>query len=57
MEENNDFEWVCNECNLSNFTSSVSEDEIDLELHSCINCGGFEFHKRYKTKKPLLTGA
>ncbi len=36
--------WVCNECNCSNFTESVSETEIELELHSCINCGGFEFH-------------
>lgn len=41
-----DFEWVCNECNYPNFTSSVSEEEIDLELHTCINCGCFEMHKR-----------
>lgn len=41
-----DYEWVCNECNAPNFTSSVSEDELELELHSCITCGGFEFHKR-----------
>lgn len=48
----NDFEWVCNECNFPNFTSSVSEDEIELELHACINCGAFEFHKRpIKPKK------
>ena len=42
-----DFEWVCNECNYPNFTSSVSDDEIEMELHACINCGGFEMHKRY----------
>lgn len=42
-----DFEWVCNECNFPNLTSSVSEDEIEMELHSCINCGCFEMHKRY----------
>ena len=41
-----DFEWVCNECNSPNLTSSVSEDEIQQELHSCVNCGCFEFHKR-----------
>ena len=40
------FEWVCNECNFPNFTSSVSEEEIEQELHACINCGGFEFHKK-----------
>lgn len=45
-----DFEWVCNECNFPNFTSSVSEDEIDMELHACIHCGGFEMHKRYLAK-------
>lgn len=42
-----DFEWVCNECNCPNLTSSVSEDEIEMELHACINCGCFEMHKRY----------
>jgi len=42
-----DFEWVCNECNSPNLTSSVSEDEIEQELHACINCGCFEMHKRY----------
>lgn len=41
------FEWVCNECNFPNLTSSVSEDEIEQELHSCINCGCFEMHKRH----------
>lgn len=42
-----DFEWVCNECDFPNLTSSVSEDEIEQELHSCINCGCFEMHKRH----------
>ena len=42
-----DFEWVCNECNFPNLTSSVSEDEIVDESHSCIKCGCFEMHKRY----------
>ena len=44
---NRDFEWVCNECNFPNLTSSVSEDEIEQELHACINCGCFEMHKRH----------
>jgi len=43
-----DFEWVCNECNCPNLTSSVPESEIEMELHSCINCGCFEMHKRDK---------
>jgi len=42
-----DFGWVCNECNSPNLTSSVSEDEIEQELHACINCGCFEMYKRY----------
>lgn len=42
-----DFEWVCNECNFPNLTSSVSEEEIEQELHACINCGCFEMHKRH----------
>jgi len=37
--------WTCNECNMPNFTGSVSEEEIEQELHACINCGCFEFHK------------
>lgn len=36
--------WVCNECNMYNFTDAVPESEIKEELHACINCGGFEFH-------------
>lgn len=41
------FEWVCNECNFANLTDSVPQDEIDAELHACINCGCFEMHKRH----------
>ena len=40
------YEWVCNECNFPNFTGSIPESEIESEMHSCINCGCFEFHKR-----------
>lgn len=36
--------WVCNQCDAPNFTQSVSKEEIEQELLSCINCGGFEFH-------------
>jgi len=45
-EEKMKKEWHCNACNFSNFTSSVSEQEIEQELHSCIHCGGFEFTLR-----------
>ena len=44
------FEWICNECNFPNFTGSVSEYEIEQELHACINCGCFEMHKKYKVE-------
>ena len=40
--------WACNECNFPNFTASVSDSDIENELLSCINCGGFEFHKIIK---------
>lgn len=46
-EEKKDFTWICNQCGFENFTSSVPESEIEEEIHSCINCGGFEFHKKY----------
>jgi hypothetical protein len=45
-----EFEWVCNECNFPNFKSSISQYDIENEKLSCINCGGFEFHKQSKTK-------
>jgi len=37
--------WICNECNAESLPGSIPETEIDAEMHSCINCGGFEFHK------------
>lgn len=43
-----DGNWVCNECNFPNYTSSVSQKDIEEEKLSCINCGGFEFHKQEK---------
>lgn len=45
MEEMKEENWICNECNFPNLTLSVSEEEIEQELHNCINCGCFEFHK------------
>jgi hypothetical protein len=36
--------WVCNECGNANFTESIPEIEIEQKLHSCIYCGGLEFH-------------
>jgi hypothetical protein len=45
------YEWVCNECNTPNFTANMSENEINAELYSCINCGCFEFHKRTGEEK------
>lgn len=47
--EPNEVTWVCNSCNFPNFTTSVSQAEIDAELHACIHCGGFEFHLSKKT--------
>jgi len=38
-----DYSWQCNECGSDEFTSGVSED--DLQYLSCTNCGGNEFHK------------
>jgi len=46
LAKESSYEWVCNECNFPNFTGSIPESEIESELHSCINCGCFEFHKR-----------
>ena len=42
-----DFQWVCNECDFPNLTSAVSEEDIEAEIYSCINCGGFKFNKKY----------
>lgn len=38
-----DFVWVCNECNSSEYTSNVRED--DIEHLACSSCGSDEFHK------------
>jgi len=35
--------WVCNECNFSDYTDAVSQEELDKWLQ-CSNCGGNEFH-------------
>lgn len=35
--------WVCNECGLSNFTQSVTEEDITQGLCSCVGCGCEEF--------------
>ena len=39
----NDWRWVCNECGSPEYTSSVSED--DIQQLGCGNCGGCEWHK------------
>lgn len=41
--EEDDWSWQCNECDSVEYSSSVSED--DLENLSCGNCGANEFHK------------
>ncbi len=41
--DSGDWSWQCNECGSNEFSSSVSEH--DLESLSCTNCGGNEFHK------------
>ncbi len=38
-----EYSWQCNNCGSDEFSSSVSED--DLESLSCTGCGGDEFHK------------
>jgi len=38
-----DWHWVCNECGLANFTSALSEE--DLDWYRCIGCGGDEWHR------------
>ena len=35
--------WVCNECGAQEFTSALSE--ADLDYLACSTCGGNEFHK------------
>jgi hypothetical protein len=45
--------WECNECGSREFTSSVSEE--DLDCLACTSCGCNEFHKEHvKTEqKPV----
>ena len=43
--------WVCNQCGFANFTTSIPSHEIEAEMHSCVNCGGFEFHLENKEIK------
>jgi DNA-directed RNA polymerase subunit RPC12/RpoP len=38
-----EWSWVCNECGAKEFTSALSE--ADLEYLACSGCGGNEFHK------------
>jgi hypothetical protein len=38
--------WECNECGSREFTSSVSEE--DLDYMACTSCGCNEFHKEYE---------
>jgi hypothetical protein len=35
--------WICNECNFSDYTDAVTEEELDKWLQ-CSNCGCNEFH-------------
>jgi len=41
-----EWSWVCNECGSSEFTSALSE--ADLEYLACAGCGCNEFHKEGK---------
>lgn len=44
MEESKEIcSWVCNECNFSEYTDAVSEDDL-YDWLQCSNCGGNEFH-------------
>ncbi|MDR5727514.1 MAG: hypothetical protein RB191_08815 [Terriglobia bacterium] len=38
-----DYSWVCNECGSDEYTSGVSEK--DIENLACGGCGSNEFHK------------
>jgi hypothetical protein len=38
-----DFAWVCNECGSEEYSSSVSEE--DLDYCACGRCGCPDFHK------------
>lgn len=41
--QNSNWAWACNECGAQEFTSALSE--ADLDYLACANCGGNEFHK------------
>jgi hypothetical protein len=42
MSEDTSSDWVCNECGSREYSSSLSE--ADLEWLACGGCGGNEFH-------------
>lgn len=44
MAQDSNWAWACNECGTQEFTSALSE--IDLDYLACSNCGGDEFHKK-----------
>jgi hypothetical protein len=43
-----EWSWVCSECGAKEFTSALSE--ADLEYLACAGCGCNEFHKEEKDK-------
>jgi hypothetical protein len=48
-----DWSWVCNECGAKEYTSVISEGDIDNL--ACSGCGGDEFHKEAKPQRQPLT--
>jgi hypothetical protein len=46
-----EWSWVCNECGSKEFTSALSE--ADLEYLACAGCGCNEFHKEALAQPPL----
>jgi ribosomal protein S27AE len=44
--EKRDFVWECNECGSQEYTSAVSEEDVNTRL-ACGSCGGDEFHREY----------
>jgi hypothetical protein len=42
-----DWSWECNECGSKEFTSSVSDEDMDFLC--CPSCGCDELHKAYTT--------
>ena len=41
--QDSNWAWACNECGTQEFTSALSE--ADLDYLACSTCGGNEFHK------------